>query len=423
MRTDVVAMILAGGRGTRLNLIATKRAKPAVTFAGMYRIIDFTLTNVMHSRVRHAAVLTQYRPSSLMEHLGDGDAWDLYGREASLKILPPTLGKADSDWYKGTADAVGQNQMLLDDLQPDNVLILSGDHVYHMDYRPMIDWHVARDADLTCAAMVVPWEETSRFGVMQTEAGPGVATPSRVTRFVEKSAERISNLANMGVYVFKTATLRRELDRILAQGRYDFGKDLIPGLVPAGGVHAWPFSGYWRDVGTLGSYWSANMDAIDPASGLDLAAWRVRTNMQGRSQFFHPPAWIGPSSRVERSIVSRGCRIQGEVVGSVLSPGVRVEAGARVRDSVILHDCVIGPGARVFRSIVDKDCAVGVGASIGREDASGGENRAFPTHLSGGITVIGKGVAIPAGVRVGTNCLVGPGSTDLAGDLPDGESI
>jgi glucose-1-phosphate adenylyltransferase len=396
----MAAMLLAGGRGTRLNLIAAKRAKPAVPFAGTYRIIDFALTNAMASGVRHVGVATQYRPFSLMEHLGDGDSWGLSGIASCLTILPPSLGRDASDWYKGTADAVWQNQGFLRRIDPRYVLILSGDHIYHMDYRPMLERHKATGADLTVAAMEVPWEDTSRFGVMVADA------EGRVTRFVEKSPERVSNLANMGIYIFSRDVLLDELRRHVPQGGYDFGANVIPGLLPRRKVVSYRFSGYWRDVGTLGSYWAANMDALDPATGLDLAAWRPRTNLEGRGQVFQRPAWLGPAASVSGSIVSRGCRIEGTVVDSVLSPGVVVGRRARVVRSVVMHDCAIGEDSVVANAILDKDVSIGAGTWLGREGASSGENRRYPTHLSGGISVVGKSTRVPPDLRIGTNVLI-----------------
>lgn len=422
MKIELAALVLAGGRGSRLNLIAAKRAKPAVPFAGMYRIIDFTLSNVMRSGIRHVGVLTQYRPTSLMEHLGDGESWDLAGLTASLKVLPPSLGHAESDWYQGTADAVWQNLAWLRQVAPQDVLILSGDHVYSMDYRPMLAAHRRAGADLTIASMAVPWDQTDRFGVMVCDA------EKRVTRFVEKSRERVSNVANMGVYIFRRDALVEELAANCRAGRHDFGAHVIPGMLGRRVVVAHPFEGYWRDVGTLDSYWSANMDALRPeATGLDLFAWRVRTNMAGRGQVYHPPARLEAGGRMRDSLLGRGCVVAGEVQDSVLSPGVRVAPGARVVGSVVLHDCVIGPGARVARCILDKDVSVGAGARVGREDCFDGANEAFPSHLAGGITVAGKGSSIPDGMRVGANALIGTGlrveDFGSRGEVPDGASV
>jgi glucose-1-phosphate adenylyltransferase len=421
MKTNMVAMLLAGGRGTRLNLIAAKRAKPAVPFGGMYRIIDFTLTNAMQSGIRHVGVLTQYRPTSLMGHCGDGEAWDLSGRNSCLSILPPSGGQSQNDWYKGTADAVWQNLSFLDHLHPRYVVILSGDHIYSMDYSRMLAEHEAQGADVSVASMEVPWEDTFRFGVMVTD-GAG-----RVTRFVEKTHERISNLANMGIYIFRYDVLKDELSRNIPYGKYDFGADVFPNMIERRKVVTHAFSGYWRDVGTLPSFWYANMDALHPAeSGLDLASWRVRTNIEGRHQVSDPPAVLGPDADVRGSLVSRGCEIEGTVRGSVLSPGVVVGKGARVVGSVVMHGCVIEPGAVVMNAILDKGVRVGAGTSLGSDPLVPGENRQFPTHLSGGISVVGKETRIPGGMTIGANVLIAEGlgpDAFVSAQVPDGESV
>ncbi|NOZ01737.1 MAG: glucose-1-phosphate adenylyltransferase [Deltaproteobacteria bacterium] len=388
-------------------------------FGGPFRIIDFTMTNLMQSGIHHVGVLTQYRPTSLMEHLGDGESWDMSGFASRLTVLPPQLGSSNSDWYRGTADAVFRNLRFLDNMRPDHVLVLSGDHIYHMRYDHMLDRHLASRADLTVASIEVPWEDTVRFGVMVT-AGQG-----EVTRFVEKSPDRVSNLANMGVYLFRYEALVEEVRTHCSQGAYDFGADVIPAMLGRRGVYAHRYHGYWRDVGTLDSYWSANMDALDPSTGLDLREWRVRTNLEGRGQVYHPPVTLGDDAGVTNSLVSRGCRVLGTVRNSVLSPGVKVGAGAVVVDSVIMHDCVIEAGAEVRRAILDKDVVVGEGARIGKHGAVDGANIRFPSHLSGGISVVGKGTRIPAGRSLGANVLVGTGlgPDSFPSDVADGECV
>jgi glucose-1-phosphate adenylyltransferase len=269
--------------------------------------------------------------------------------------------------------------------------------------------------------MEVPWEEVARFGVMAMDP------QGRVVRFIEKSPERISNLANMGIYIFNTDVLVEELERAVPGGGYDFGANVIPGMLNRRNVQAYDFRGYWKDVGTLGSYWSANLDALAPeTSGLDLAAWRPRTNLQGRRQVGHSPAWFGPRAQVHGSLVSRGCRVEGGVTASILSPGVVVGRGARVVGSVIMHDCVIEPGAVVSNCILDKDVVVGAGTTLGREHVTTGVNRQFPTHLSGGISVVGKGTRLPGGREIGVNVLIGAdvGPDRFPGtEVPDGESV
>lgn len=396
-------MLLAGGVGSRLNILASERAKPAVPFGGAFRIIDFTLSNAMHSGLGLVGLLTQYRPLSLMDHVRNGQPWDLIGRERGVKILPPQTGKEDSDWYKGTADAIYQNLPFLQDYKPDKVLILSGDHIYRMDYEPMIAAHEARRAEVTIAAMPVPWEETHRFGVMAADK-EGV-----VTDFQEKVKNAKSNLASMGIYVFNYAVLGEELRAVVgARKGYDFGKDIIPGMLGRRKLLCYPFTGYWRDVGTIKSYHEANMDCLKPDSGLDLQTWEIRTAPDVQASGDRPPTLLGSAASVTNSLVGRGCRIDGEVARSVIFPGVRVGKGAHVRDSIVMQDTVVGDGCRVEYSIIDKRCEVGVEAIIGA-GTSTAANRKFPSHLDCGISVIGKGVVIPGGAQVGKNCIIYPG--------------
>jgi len=413
-------MLLAGGVGSRLNILASRRAKPAVPFGGAYRIIDFTLSNVMHSGLERVGLLTQYKPSSLMDHVRGGEPWDLSGRERGIKILPPHTGEHDSDWYKGTADAIYQNLWFMEDHTPEKVLILSGDHVYRMDYEAMIAAHERAGAALTIAAMRVPWEETHRFGIMVTDE------QSTITRFMEKERDAPSNLASMGIYVFDYEALVEELRTVVATRKgFDFGKDIIPGMVGRRKLLCYPFEGYWRDVGTLSSYLDANMDCLDPASGLDLAAWNLCTGPDERGLGDRPPAFLGPRAEVANALVARGCVIEGSVSESVLFPGVHVGPGARVHRSVVMQDCVLFEGCEVEAAILDKLAVVGAGAVVGRGDGATA-NRRFPTHLDTGITVLGKQAVIPPRAAVGSNCLVFPG-LDLAAlglaAVADGETV
>ncbi|RPJ45007.1 MAG: glucose-1-phosphate adenylyltransferase, partial [Candidatus Latescibacterota bacterium] len=268
---DTVVMLLAGGGGTRLNILAHLRAKPAVPFGGMYRIIDFTLSNVMNSGIGSVAVLTQYKPLSLMSHLGTGEPWDMIGRSRGVKILPPRTGAHDSDWYRGTADAIRQNVEYVRRYDPETILILSGDHIYFMDYAPMLRFHHEKRADLTIAMRSVPWEETKHLGVARTDED------GRIVEWQEKPEKASSNLASMGIYAFGARYLLGALERTKGS---DFGHDIIPSAIREDRVYAYPFEGYWRDVGTLHSYWEANRDLLDCSSGLDLHKWRVRTNLE-----------------------------------------------------------------------------------------------------------------------------------------------
>jgi len=401
---DVIVMLLAGGVGSRLNILARRRAKPAVPFAGAFRIIDFTLSNAMNAGIGKVGVLTQYRPVSLQAHLGNGMAWDLWGKTKVLRVLPPYQGQNDTDWYRGTADAVYQNMDFVDRHDPSLVLILSGDHVYRMDYADMVRFHRAKGAAVTIAVLTVPWEEASRFGLLAVDAD------HRVLEFEEKPARPRFNLASMGVYVFDRRALDHGLTSCCPVGGFDFGKDVIPRLHAEGApIYAYPFRGYWRDVGTIQSYWEANMDALDPAqSGMDLRAWCVRTNAEADGATSLPPAWLGGAAEVRRSLVSRGCVVEGTVIRSVLSPGVHVRRGAVVRDSIVMHGGEVGEGAVVDRAILDKLVVVGRGAQVGVGPAER-VNEAYPSHLETGLTVLGKDARLPAEVRVGRNCLVFPG--------------
>jgi len=393
------AILLAGGVGSRLNILVRHRAKPAVPFGGIYRIIDFTLSNIGNSGMTSVAVLTQYKPLSLMDHIGDGSSWDLSGRSRSVKIFPPKTGEEDWDWYRGTADAVRQNISFVMSAKSEEIMILSGDHVYHMDYRRMVSFHRQKKARVTIATIPVPWEETHQFGTAVTD------DDNRIVQWEEKSPRARSNLASMGIYVFDRTYL---IDLLTESREDDFGHHIIPRALEENVVYAYPFDGYWRDVGTVQAYWDANMDLLDPSSGIDPGSWRTMTNINaGGPAFDRPPVLVSSGARVERSIVSPGCTVEGHVERCVLSPGVTVERGAFVRDSIIMHDCRIGEGTRVERSIIDKEVVVGARTTGGIGDPKT-VNRTHPEHLYSGLTVIGKRAVIPAGVRIGTNCIINP---------------
>ncbi len=397
---DTAVMLLAGGGGTRLNILGQLRAKPAVPFGGIYRIIDFTLSNVMNSGISNTAVLTQYKPLSLMWHIGTGEPWDMIGRTRGVKILPPRTGEKDSDWYRGTADAIRQNIRFINDNDPAHVLILSGDHIYNMDYAPMIRFHQEKKADLTIATMVVPKEETRHFGIAITN------DEDRIVDWEEKPEKARSDLASMGVYAFRTEYLLH----VLSDGKgNDFGHDIVPQAMRKDRLFAFPFHGYWKDVGTLQSYWEANRDLLHSPTCIDLAAWRPRTNMEESGRLGdRPPARISPSGRVVDSLVSPGCVIEGEVVRSVLSPGVRVKKGARVTASVVMHDTEIGERTVVDRAIIDKKVRIGGGSLVGHGDEAP-PNRESPEHLFTGLTLIGKLAVIPPECRIGRNAILYPG--------------
>ncbi|MGQ9745387.1 MAG: glucose-1-phosphate adenylyltransferase family protein [Dissulfurimicrobium sp.] len=397
---NTLAMILAGGVGSRLNVLVSHRAKPAVPFGGIYRIIDFVLSNCMNSGLARAAVLTQYKPLSLMRHIGTGAAWDFTGRSRGIEILPPRTGKKDSDWYKGTADAVRQNIDFIESMPCREVLILSGDHIYFMDYGAMVRHHRRLGAKVTVAMMTVPWELTRQFGIGI------VGNDGRITAWEEKPQKAHSNLASMGIYVFDVDYL---LNALRCTKEEDFGYHIIPKALRDGVLFCYPFKGYWRDVGTVQALWEANMDMLNPESGLDPESWGIVTNLEAEGlNYDRPPINILSGADVKNSSIAPGCVIRGRVEGSILSPGVVVEAGAQVVRSIIMHDTVVSRNAMVNHVVCDKNVVIGEGVKIGFGDKAIA-NRCYPTHLSSGLTLIGKGVNIPAGTIIGTNCIVSPG--------------
>ncbi|NPA92273.1 MAG: glucose-1-phosphate adenylyltransferase [Chloroflexi bacterium] len=402
MKTRVV--ILAGGEGSRLSILTSKRTKPAVPFAGKYRIIDFALSNCVNSGLFDVMVVAQYRPHSLIEHIGSGAPWDL-NRDwtGGVRIYTPYRARNEAGWYVGTADAVQQNFRFVKAGQPDQVLVLSGDHIYKMNYEKMLSFHRSNGADLTMAVIRVPEEEASRFGIV------GIESDFRVNSFVEKPPNPPSNLANMGIYVFNLDVLDKVLleDHARPDSSHDFGKDILPRMVEQGyRVFAFPFRGYWRDVGTVQSYWEAHMDLLEVPPPLDLydRSWIVHTRTEER-----PPMRIASGAEVRDSMISDGCIIErGAIVEhSVLSPGVVVREGAIIRDSVVLTDTRIGPEARLTRAILDKRIRVGRGAVIGGEAAGGM------------LTLVGKGSVVPEGAVLEPGALVGTDVTpeDFPADL------
>ncbi|OPL12962.1 MAG: glucose-1-phosphate adenylyltransferase [delta proteobacterium ML8_D] len=415
---DTLAVILAGGAGSRLNVLVRHRAKPAVPFGGIYRIIDFALSNVMNSGLNHVAVLTQYKPLSLMDHIGTGVAWDFAGRTRGVKILPPRTGDKDSDWYKGTADAIRQNLDFIETRPSKQVLILSGDHVYYMDYKNMVKCHRATGAKVTVAMMTVPLDQTGQFGIGITD------NSGRIVDWEEKPRKAKSNLASMGIYVFDTEYL---VESLRATSHVDFGHHILPKAMEEGQLFAYVYHGYWRDVGTVSAYWEANMDLLRHGSGLEPESWSVCTNVENEGLLFdRPPARILPGAAVKNSAISKGCVIRGTVIGSVLSPGVVVENGARVIDSILMQNTWVGSGAFLNKVVTDKEVAIGPDSSIGSGNIDIA-NRLYPKHLSTGITLIGKWVNVPEGAKIGTNCIIAQRVTNNMWPenllLPDGETL
>ena len=388
----VVAIILAGGEGERLSILSAVRAKPAVPFAGKYRIIDFTLSNCVNSEINDVLVLTQYNPRSLNDHIGAGRPWDLDRSNGGIRMLQPYIARGrPSEWYRGTSDAVLVNLEMIRQAPGDIVLVLAGDHIYKMDYQPFVQFHRRNRADVTVAVQRVPLGEASRFGILALDED------GKVVDWQEKPKQPKSDLASLGIYVFSKKALLAWLD----ESRTDFGRDVIPAMLAGDArVYGYQFDGYWQDVGTIEGYWQAHMDLLEEHPGLDLydKDWLIHTRSEERA-----PARIGPTANVHRSLISHGCQIWGTVERSVLSPGVRVDPGAVVRDSIIMFDTVIRAGAVVDRAIIDKEVSVGPNAVVGMGSDFETANRQEPGRLNTGITVVGKRAVIPAGVRIGRN--------------------
>lgn len=382
-KKECVAMLLAGGQGSRLYALTEKTAKPAVSFGGKYRIIDFPLSNCVNSGLDTVGVLTQYQPLVLNDYIGNGLPWDLDRAWGGVKILPPYQGKKGADWYKGTANAIYQNLEFIERYDPADVLILSGDHIYKMDYAKMLAYHKQKQADCTIAVIDVPLKEASRFGIMRTEED------GRILQFTEKPKIPDSTQASMGIYIFSKEVLIRYLQADAADpaSANDFGKNIIPAMLRDGArMYAYPFDGYWKDVGTVTSLWEANMDLLgeEPRLRLNDEAWRIYSRHEA-----HAPQLVGTEATVVNSSVTEGCEIYGTVQNSVLGGGVFVGKHAVVSDSVIMENAVIEEGAQIRYAMVDTNCRIGADCRIGKE-----------REQAKGITVIGAEIRIPAGMVV-----------------------
>ncbi len=391
--TEVLAFILAGGRVDELGGLTRYRPKSAVPFGGLYRIIDFPLSNLMHSGIRYVGVLSQYRSSPLINHVLDGSSWDFYGRNRQLKLLPPFKGEKESDWYNGTVDAVYQNLDFVRSIQPDLVLILSGDHIYKMDYRPLIRFHVEKKADLTIAFVRVPPEESYRFGVAEI-GGSGSEPGGPVLRYLEKPEKADLEWASMTIYVFSTAFLMHCVNDAIGllreQPTVEFGRDVIARMVQQGGgkyrIFGYKFSGYWGYTRTIPEFWAANMDLLYRPDRIDLEKWQVRTNLDHRGIKERIPAVYRPGARVVNSMICHGCEIRGEVVNSILSPGVVVEKGARIFNSIIMFDSHVGRNTFLNNVILDVDVTVADGVVLGTEDDL--------SPNAGQVCVVGEGESV-----------------------------
>ena len=408
IKKEMIAMLLAGGQGSRLGVLTSKMAKPAVSFGGKYRIIDFPLSNCINSGVDTVGVLTQYRPLRLNSHIGIGIPWDLDRNFGGVTVLPPYEKSANSEWYTGTANAIYQNMEYMENYNPDYVLILSGDHIYKMDYETMLDFHKSSGADVTIAVMPVPMEEASRFGIMITDEN------KRIVDFEEKPEHPRSNLASMGIYIFSWNSLKEALITNKDQAGLDFGKHIIPYCKDKGqSLFAYEFDGYWKDVGTLTSYWEANMELIDivPEFNLYEEYWKIYT-----ASDVQPPQYMGPDSAIERSIVGEGCEIDGKVYNSVIGPGVKIGKGTVVSHSIIMNQTQIGENCNIEKAIIAEKVKIGNGVTLGAFEEK--ENETKPGIYCEGLCTIGEKSVIPDNVKIGKNTMISGITT--AEDYADG---
>ncbi|MBQ8003046.1 MAG: glucose-1-phosphate adenylyltransferase [Clostridia bacterium] len=396
--TKCVAMILAGGQGSRLGILTSKVAKPAVTFGGKYRIIDFALSNCVHSGISTIGVLTQYKPLELNTYIGNGSTWDLDRNDGGVFVLPPYQKEETGEWYKGTANAIYQNIEFVDQYNPEHVVILSGDHIYKMDYNKMMQYHEEKGAAATIAVIPVPWEEASRFGIMETD-GEGT-----ITRFAEKPKEPKSNLASMGVYVFKWSALKEYLirDEKTPGSENDFGKNIIPAMLDDGQkLTAYGFEGYWKDVGTVQSLWEANMDLLSDPPILDMydADWRIFSRNPVK-----PPHYVADGASVTNTCITEGCNIYGDVKNCILSEGVTVGKGSVVEDSILFPGVTIGENTVVKKAIIGSDTTLGNNVVIGDKSV---DSKEFESkYCSADISLIGGNITLGDNVKIGVNAMV-----------------
>ena len=396
IKKEMIAMLLAGGQGSRLGVLTKKVAKPAVAFGGKYRIIDFPLSNCINSGVDTVGVLTQYQPLRLNTHIGIGIPWDLDKNVGGVTILPPYEKSTSSEWYTGTANAIYQNIEYMESYNPEYVLILSGDHIYKMDYEVMLDFHKANNADVTIAAMPVPIEEASRFGILIADEN------KQITEFEEKPANPRSNLASMGIYIFSWKVLKEALLALSEQQNCDFGKHIIPYCFEQNKrLFAYEYNGYWKDVGTLGSYWEANMELIDiiPVFNLYEEFWRIYTKSDKL-----PPQYVADNAKIEKCIIGEGSEIYGEVYNSVIGSGVIIGAGTVIRDSIVMKDVVIEENCKINKALIAENTKVGSGVEMGIGEYA--ESKLDPKVYAFDLVTIGENSEIPAGVKIGKNTAI-----------------
>lgn len=416
IKKEMIAMLLAGGQGSRLGVLTAKVAKPAVAFGGKYRIIDFPLSNCINSGVDTVGVLTQYQPLRLNTHIGIGIPWDLDRNIGGVSVLPPYEKSSDTEWYTGTANAIYQNIEYMESFNPDYVLILSGDHIYKMDYEVMLDYHKAKGAEVTIAAMPVPIEEAKRFGILITD------DDRKINEFEEKPANPRSNLASMGIYIFNWKTLKEALVANAAQPALDFGKHVIPYCHSNGSpCYAYEYNGYWKDVGTLHSYWEANMELIDivPEFNLYEEYWKIYTKSDTL-----PPQYISKDSEIEKCIIGEGAQIYGKVYNSVIGCGVTIGEGTIVRDSIIMNEASIGAGGEVNKAIIAENAVIGDNVKLGVGEEA--ENETDPHIYNHGLVTVGEKTIIPNNVSIGKNSVVAGETTeaDYSNNyLPSGKTL
>jgi glucose-1-phosphate adenylyltransferase len=410
----VLALTMAGGRNENLGPLTLMRCEASLPFAGKYRVIDFVLSNCSNSEIYNVGVLTQYMPRSIHDHIGAGKPWELDRSRGGIRVLQPYLGPGIGGWQKGSADAIRRNLDYVEEQRADTVLILGGNHVYKMDYRPMLQQHMDTNADLTIGIRSVNPFETHRFGIVSTDPN------RRVTGFQEKPKRSRDNVASMGIYIFKADILRDHLSK--HPGHLDFGRDVLPALIRTHKVFSYKYEGYWSNVSTLQAYWEANMALLADTPALDLydPDWVIHTRSEEQ-----PSAKIGVNAQVGNNLLSNGSIVDGTVERSLISPGVHVHETATVVDSVIMNDCVIGPGAIIKKAIIDKDVIIGDNVQIGNGNGILVPNNRHPEMLNIGLTVIGKRVQVPSDVEIGHNVMIDPyvASHQLAGGVANGETI
>ncbi|MCR4782881.1 MAG: glucose-1-phosphate adenylyltransferase [Lachnospiraceae bacterium] len=408
-RKEMIAMLLAGGQGSRLGVLTSDVAKPAVAFGGKYRIIDFPLSNCINSGIDTVGVLTQYQPLVLNSHIGIGIPWDLDRNNGGVTVLPPYEGSENADWYSGTANAIYQNMRYMEQYDPEYVLILSGDHIYKMDYEAMLDFHKLNKADVTIAALPVPMEEASRFGIVVTDE------EKRIIEFEEKPEKPKSNLASMGIYIFSWPVLKQALTALKDQSNCDFGKHVIPYCHDKGmRIFAYEFNGYWKDVGTLGAYWEANMELVDliPEFNLYEEFWKIYTQQNSIE-----PHFVGPNAKVQKAIVGAGDSVYGTVENSVLGPEVVIDEGAVVKDSILMGRVHIKRGAYIEKAIIADNTVIGENTKIGVGEEA--DSKLSTKIYSFGLATIGSNSVVPDNVTIGKNTAI-KGHTKNE-DYPNGE--